>query len=905
MQIFKKALYLLLLTPFILAGCGKGEEKDEPEQEKTPVLAVSESKVSVSASAWAGTISYSVTNPKSGVSVKAATSASWIKDFTYPSKGKIDFKVEENEGDERVGVVSLSYEGAKNVSVEVLQMSAGTSIALSPDSLKFDYSGGTLSVKVESGRPWTMEGSYDWVKPSGTEGYPGTEISFSVDTNFTQTERSAEFTFKCAANTATLTVTEASANFGISVDKEKVSIPAAGGTQSVKVTAEHEWTVSGGADWLKTNVSGNTLNLTAGENALASERTVTLTLKSGKGKLLHTASISVSQEGNASIIASFTDPNLKAYILNNYDKNSDGAISQEEADAVTALKWEEVSPSTSISSFDGIENLRNLKIFSFSTPSYGEYFSEVSKIDLTKNSKLEEVTISSKTVTEVLADGLSSLRQLSLGLSSNIKSVSLKGLSSLNELLLQNTGISAIDLSECPRLEQLSVSGTGVKSLDVSVCPNIKNLDASTSSLSSLKLPSSSKIETLSVNGAMVSLDLKNLPQLRKFTYEDWSVRSIDFSPCPKLVSIDVGGSTVKEINVSKNTVLNSLTVSNYLTGVYLEKVIMYKGQYIAKLEPDFVNAEAKNKNGAVIQVVWVDPEVPEDVAAVITDSRVKSAVLGAADKNGDGKISADEAASVTSLDLSGKGITSLDGLRYFTGLTSLNVSGNSLTSIDATAWQKMRDLNVSDNRLTSLDLSRMPVLRNINASHNKISSVGDYPDSLVHFDYSYNELTVINHLYFKSKLEYVDVSNNKITSIDVRSNYNQTYLDVSNNKIADANYDYTMRIWDLPALTTFKASNFGMTHSICDLTLSSSGTLSNNDISKLTKLQNVDLSDNTDSKFTDLVISGSALTLKSLDVTGCTSLKDIWLGEGALIPDSAIKKDAGVTVHRAAYTGK
>ena len=51
-------------------------------------------------------------------------------------------------------------------------------------------------------------------------------------------------------------------------------------------------------------------------------------------------------------------------------------------------------------------------------------------------------------------------------------------------------------------------------------------------------------------------------------------------------------------------------------------------------------------------------------------------------DLNGDGKLTVGELQSITSLDLSDSGLSSLDGIEYLTGLTYLDLSENNLTTL-------------------------------------------------------------------------------------------------------------------------------------------------------------------------------------------------------------------------------
>lgn len=109
--------------------------------------------------------------------------------------------------------------------------------------------------------------------------------------------------------------------------------------------------------------------------------------------------------------------------------------------------------------------------------------------------------------------------------------------------------------------------------------------------------------------------------------------------------------------------------------------------------------------------------------------------IVGGYDKNKDGVITDRETAGVKKLDLSGKGIRDLTGIRVFTKLKNLDVQGNLLTSLDVSGCTELvelicknnplLDLNVSGNAklqhldsestyMTALDLSGNPVLNDL-----------------------------------------------------------------------------------------------------------------------------------------------------------------------------------------------
>ena len=65
-------------------------------------------------------IDYTLYNPVDGKNLSASTTADWLTNVQY-ADGKVTYVVTENTGDERIAEVTLSYEGAEDVTVTVTQ----------------------------------------------------------------------------------------------------------------------------------------------------------------------------------------------------------------------------------------------------------------------------------------------------------------------------------------------------------------------------------------------------------------------------------------------------------------------------------------------------------------------------------------------------------------------------------------------------------------------------------------------------------------------------------------------------------------------------------------------------------------------------------------------------------------
>src|SRR5690606_35234406 len=74
------------------------------------------------------------------------------------------------------------------------------------------------------------------------------------------------------------------------------------------------------------------------------------------------------------------------------------------------------------------------------------------------------------------------------------------------------------------------------------------------------------------------------------------------------------------------------------------------------------------------------------------------------ADIDNDGEIDMDEAASIWQLNVSGQGISSLDGIEHFVGLWILDCSSNNLSELTLNLPQ-LKIFSCRDNPLTTLNV--------------------------------------------------------------------------------------------------------------------------------------------------------------------------------------------------------
>lgn len=133
---------------------------------------------------------------------------------------------------------------------------------------------------------------------------------------------------------------------------------------------------------------------------------------------------------------------------------------------------------------------------------------------------------------------------------------------------------------------------------------------------------------------------------------------------------------------------------------------------------------------------VYVGPEEAAEAEAVAVeaglalteevfpDEAFRDYVLEKFDRNDDGTISSSEASKVKTIDVTGLGISSLEGVEKFTKLNTLLCAGNALTELNIGSNKSLKTLDCSDNELTALNLNANKSLTTLLCAGNAIGEV-------------------------------------------------------------------------------------------------------------------------------------------------------------------------------------
>lgn len=114
--------YLLLICAafFAVLSCSKSKPTPDPRPDPVPVINV-ETEIIAGYEAAVHKFGYSISNPVDNAEVNVLTDTPWIENIVV-GEAEVSFSLDVNEGDsERFGTISLSYPGADDVTVNIIQ----------------------------------------------------------------------------------------------------------------------------------------------------------------------------------------------------------------------------------------------------------------------------------------------------------------------------------------------------------------------------------------------------------------------------------------------------------------------------------------------------------------------------------------------------------------------------------------------------------------------------------------------------------------------------------------------------------------------------------------------------------------------------------------------------------------
>ena len=279
----------------------------------------------------------------------------------------------------------------------------------------------------------------------------------------------------------------------------------------------------------------------------------------------------------------------------------------------------------------------------------------------------------------ITATGLAGVKAIKV----NEKSIAdLKGIeyfTALNELSCNSNQLTTLDLSANTALETLHCNNNQLTALDMSANTALRNLNCYSNQLTALDVSKNMALEEMSCyNNKLTALDVSKNTALKILYCYGNQIRG-----------------------KAMQTLINSLHKNGGDPTLCIYTSATTDGNEINTIQVGEAKAKkwtVTERNGSsYVDYAGIHAVVIDETNFPDNDFLLWAKAQTFAD---DDYLTDKEAASVTAIDVSSKGIFNLKGIEHFTALKTLNCSGNQLTALDVTKNTALTELYCYDNKI-------------------------------------------------------------------------------------------------------------------------------------------------------------------------------------------------------------
>ena len=666
----------------------------------------------------------------------------------------------------REGTITITSEIGKET-IKIYQFGASPALVLTQKEYIVPSDGQTIKVELNSNVDYEVAmPSVDWITESPTRAISTHTHYYTIASNTTCDNRSTEIHFYNKENNIDeiVEITQLQKD-ALIIGKTDYQVPQEGGT--VDVTLQHnidfEIKINETDTWITQietrALQENQLRFNISENTTGAERIGKIMIANTQQNISQTITITQS----AIPVLDIPDPNFKAYLVANYDQNSDNEISRFEIEKLKSL----IVSSLGIASLEGIEHFTNLEGLACDNNSLTE-------LDLSKNTQLTELTCGYNKISKlILPPNAEKMTWLSCGDNKLTGKLDCSNWVNLTNLNCHTNNFTALDLTGCSELIGLSCGNNNLTSLNVQDCSNLTTLQCDGNKLSSLDISMCPYLLTLSCgNNNLETLDLSNCHNLDRLFCQDNKLSSLDISMCLKL-----------SLLYCQNNMLTLLTLGNASTLRDRDCSQNQLSSLIATSCTSLTQLTCDNNNIRILDIsncynlgdlIWHNNPFEEinlgDVASITFHNY---AAIYDPTKTTDYPYLSYALNNSTKLKITSS--------RY----SRLNVSGNQLESLDISQSPNIQKLYCNNNNLTTLDVTKHRQLVELNCEANHMTELNLETNSLLQYlKCNYNQLTALK-----------TTNNPELRTLEIKSNQIDV-LDLSNNQ-----YINTLRCQECPNL--------------------------------------------------------------------------------------------------------
>lgn len=405
-------------------------------------------------------------------------------------------------------------------------------------------------------------------------------------------------------------------------------------------------------------------------------------------------------------------------------------------------------------------------------------------LDVSGLTQLEELYCDGTGIETLDVSGMTKLRNINAYNNGNLKTINAVGCTALTDLGRITSdpwydgdyaGLTTLNLSGCNsityfRAERLPV----IENIDLSGCTALTDIGIyDKESLKTLNVSGLTALTQLSVynNANLEAINVTSMENLERLEVYGNNLKNIDLSTCTALTYVGVyNNHNLTSLDVSTLTELETL----YCDGTAIETLDVSGLTKLTGLNA-FNNENLKTINAAGCTAL-------SDIGQITNDwywGNEGNTYAGLTTLNLSGCTSitgftAERLPVIENIDLSG-----------CTGMTGINVWGReTLKALNVSGNSSLTELRVYDNaNLETIDLTDCSALDIIYVPNNKLTALVCTSPMVTYIEAHNNQLTSIDVTNF-SGLTYLNLNNNQITEIDLSKNKNLNDFYCANNQL-------------------------------------------------------------------------------------------------------------------------
>ena len=329
---------------------------------------------------------------------------------------------------------------------------------------------------------------------------------------------------------------------------------------------------------------------------------------------------------------------------------------------------------------------------------------------------------------QVFTHNISSVTSLSLGSVSLTDLTGIEGFVALETLSLRdNTTVTNVDVTSVSTLKYLDLHGaTQVNSLNVNGITSLEWLFITETQLTSIDVSTNTGLTILSIGSApLTSLDVSNNINIETFEFtNNTTLSDIDLSNNPNLVTVTGYNSSLQTLDLrnGNNATINdpAFPGSTSLSCIEVDDVNYATANWTqiesgTRFTPDCSYIYMPDDNFET----YLETHTP--AGAVVTIGDVNSMGNGVMDNY----VVPTRMEVAITLDVNNQNISDLTGIEGFTALESLIANANNLSALDLSSNTTLTSLNLEGNSsISTISISALTALQVLNLANTGISTV-------------------------------------------------------------------------------------------------------------------------------------------------------------------------------------